>query len=70
METIAWGYIEKTILSAWFPGMTPEQLKTMSLLEEKIRLGGKSQFVLRILLLQKSPYPKLSFLLPLLPLRV
>jgi len=41
MDTIVWGYIEKNILSAWFPAMLPENLRHISALEDEIRIGGK-----------------------------
>ncbi|KAF8243914.1 hypothetical protein K440DRAFT_663817 [Wilcoxina mikolae CBS 423.85] len=43
METTAWGYLERAILSACFPGVRPEHLKTMSLLEEDVRLGDTTK---------------------------
>ncbi|KAF8541134.1 hypothetical protein BDD12DRAFT_830363 [Trichophaea hybrida] len=43
MEITAWGYLEKAILSASFPGVRPEDLKTMSLLEEDVRLGDTTK---------------------------
>lgn len=63
MEIIAWGYIEKEILSAWFPGVASEDLKTMSL-DEEVRSGGKFPFVLCILLFRNAstlPHPKTGF---------
>jgi len=41
MDTVVWGYIEKNILSAWFPAMLSENLRHISALEDEIRIGGK-----------------------------
>ncbi|KAF8544619.1 hypothetical protein BDD12DRAFT_814954 [Trichophaea hybrida] len=39
IETVSWGYIEKSILSAWFPAMSSENLHHVSALEDDIRVG-------------------------------
>jgi len=41
METIIWGYVEKRVLSVWFPGVAQENLQHMAILDKEIRVGGE-----------------------------
>ena len=40
METITWGYIERAIFAAWFPGMDNACLEPICNLQEWIAAGG------------------------------
>ncbi|KAF8533411.1 hypothetical protein BDD12DRAFT_491919 [Trichophaea hybrida] len=42
MEMIIWGYVEKRVLSVWFPAVEPEYLQHMAILDKDIRVGDTS----------------------------